>query len=306
MASLNITRSSYKLRMYKIFKVMLESDGHPHASCNACKLNQSEYAEELYYFLQHAEEVYSKGCLSFTVGQRLAEEDTNDGHLHNTWFQCLAEVFAYHITVSNYATFHFDFVGSRLVISLKRNKSIRESSKAINALIVGYILTLLKKRVPAQYRAERVVLTSNDDIAIPDGYCIKSITSGDTAFSINVPLEWALGGNVEERVIPEHSLETIRALCRNHLSEPNWSIESLSKECHLSVRALQRILIKYDTSFRKIMLEEKVNIAKSALIEGTSQSDIATQLGFSERSSFSRFFKKTTGMTPNRYRDLNV
>ena len=67
-------------------------------------------------------------------------------------------------------------------------------------------------------------------------------------------------------------------------------------------------LFKKETgvSFGDYLLKIRIDEAAALLKSGHSSSDVAHTLGFSSQSYFIRQFKKSTGMTPRLYRQLNV
>ena len=69
-------------------------------------------------------------------------------------------------------------------------------------------------------------------------------------------------------------------------------------------RTLQRKLNKLDTNFKKVEHQIQLRLSKTYLEENVKKIDeISYLLGFSESSSFIRFFKEQTGLTPMKYRN---
>ena len=71
----------------------------------------------------------------------------------------------------------------------------------------------------------------------------------------------------------------------------------------LSTSDLDIALKNVGTTFNKVMLAHRLEIAKSAL-SGTDDeiAGIGTKLGFANAANFTRFFKSQTGVTPREYR----
>ncbi len=79
-------------------------------------------------------------------------------------------------------------------------------------------------------------------------------------------------------------------------------IEEASKQLNVSKRTLQRKLKELNTSFKEIENDLKLRLAKTYLEERQKSIDeISYLLGFSESSTFIRFFKSLTGRTPVKY-----
>ena len=80
--------------------------------------------------------------------------------------------------------------------------------------------------------------------------------------------------------------------------------ELVADALHMSPRSLQRRLAGVETTFRYLVELVRQELAKSYLADKTySMIEITYMLGFSSQSSFSRAFKRWTGMTPQDYRD---
>jgi AraC-like DNA-binding protein len=91
---------------------------------------------------------------------------------------------------------------------------------------------------------------------------------------------------------------------QNQLDRLN--LEDCAKLLHMSVRSLQRRLKQEGTSFSQVkyqfLVEQSCDLLKQTNL---SLDEIASQLGFADRASFSRVFKKYKGQWPARYRDNN-
>lgn len=80
------------------------------------------------------------------------------------------------------------------------------------------------------------------------------------------------------------------------------TLEELADHCNLSVSQFkQKFKSQVGVSPRCYINQQKVEYAKSLLLEGKSKTDIAMQLGFSSSSYFAAVFKKFTSCTPSGY-----
>ena len=86
------------------------------------------------------------------------------------------------------------------------------------------------------------------------------------------------------------------------LDSTNISIGRISREMAMSRRNLQNHLKEEDTSYRQILENTRVMLAKKYLKEDHTVEDITFMLGFKDISVFRRTFKKWTGCTPSEYR----
>jgi AraC-like DNA-binding protein len=71
---------------------------------------------------------------------------------------------------------------------------------------------------------------------------------------------------------------------------------------NMSERTLFRRLSEQGLSFKRVLLELRVKLAREYLADARlSQSEIALLLGYSEQSAFHRAFKREVGLTPRQY-----
>jgi AraC-like DNA-binding protein len=77
----------------------------------------------------------------------------------------------------------------------------------------------------------------------------------------------------------------------------------VARQLGVSLRSLQRKLAEEGTSFQQLLDDTRATLARSYLDEGRySVSEITFLLGFGGMSSFSRAFKRWTGVSPSAYR----
>ena len=74
-------------------------------------------------------------------------------------------------------------------------------------------------------------------------------------------------------------------------------IEDIAKELHVSVRTLQRQLSDLDTSFKKILEQERMKYCEKLLAQDLNLTEIALQLGYSDQSALARAYKAYSGQT---------
>ncbi len=77
------------------------------------------------------------------------------------------------------------------------------------------------------------------------------------------------------------------------------SKHAIARSLAMSARTLQRHLAAEGTSFKAILAEARMNLAQSYLAEGRLPvTEVAFVLGFADTSTFSRAFKRWTGVAP--------
>ena len=75
--------------------------------------------------------------------------------------------------------------------------------------------------------------------------------------------------------------------------------QAVARPLGMSARNLQRHLADEGTSFKTLLNEARVTLARNYIDEGRlSVTEIAFVLGFADTSTFSRAFKRWTGMSP--------
>ncbi|MEH6348144.1 MAG: helix-turn-helix transcriptional regulator [Bermanella sp.] len=91
---------------------------------------------------------------------------------------------------------------------------------------------------------------------------------------------------------------------KNQTNLSNLNLEDSARLCAMSTRSMQRRLKEESTSFTQVKYQFLVEQACNLLAKtNSSLDDIASQLGFADRASFSKVFKKYNGQWPARYRE---
>jgi AraC-like DNA-binding protein len=107
-----------------------------------------------------------------------------------------------------------------------------------------------------------------------------------------------------EKLSPLTWERKVRGAIETQLPEGEPSAERIAQHLHLSLRSLQRHLADEGCSYDLLLNQCRQNLALQHMRDpGSSLGEIAYLLGFADTSSFSRAFKRWTGMTPGQYRD---
>jgi AraC-like DNA-binding protein len=99
------------------------------------------------------------------------------------------------------------------------------------------------------------------------------------------------------------SQHSVRSAIAASLRRGDTSIESTARRLHVSVRSLQRHLAETGTSYSEIVAEVRMDTACHLLVDSDIRiADIASRLGYSGPSSFSRIFMRLMKIPPVIYR----
>lgn len=83
------------------------------------------------------------------------------------------------------------------------------------------------------------------------------------------------------------------------------NLEQMARACGMCEGSFRRAFASvYDQSPVKYLLNLRVEKAKELLLMGLSLEEVARRTGFSDVNYFIRYFRKTTGMTPGRFRQM--
>lgn len=104
---------------------------------------------------------------------------------------------------------------------------------------------------------------------------------------------------------PKQSIvDKVNHYIASDLSSGCASIEDCSSKLGVSTRTLQLKLKQSNMRFSDMLEQQRLARAKQVLKHSnTSISEIADMLGYCERTSFGRAFKRWTGMSPQQYRE---
>jgi len=78
-------------------------------------------------------------------------------------------------------------------------------------------------------------------------------------------------------------------------------MDEVASNMNMGERTLQRRLKSEGTTFKHILSEIRLKLARKMLLENEAISDVAYLLGFSEPSAFIRAFKSWTQNTPKQF-----
>ena len=133
---------------------------------------------------------------------------------------------------------------------------------------------------------------------------------------LSFPAAWLVadmksGWSVEGTVLQDASngsmtnlgIEPIRHIVFNAISRGDADLGTVASRLGMSKRKLQRLISTHDTSFSKLLQEERLRHS-SELLRTTRQTirEIAEACGFSSSQALSKSFRAAFGMSPSEYR----
>lgn len=110
------------------------------------------------------------------------------------------------------------------------------------------------------------------------------------------------------RILPQDSrsgdiVSRVKRMLLEHPNECAFQLEATAPFLSLSPRTLRRYLAAAGTSFRRVCLEVRMELAKDYLANTQlTVQEIAYQLGYSQPNNFYRAFKRFFGQTPEQLR----
>lgn len=112
---------------------------------------------------------------------------------------------------------------------------------------------------------------------------------------------------IKIKSIDEKLLEKLEKVVEEHISDPELSVDKISKEIGISRSQLQRRVKKLTNQNPSDYLKSmRLKYAASLLIsKNLSISEVTYETGFSSLSHFSNSFKEFYGMSPSRYVEIN-
>ena len=101
-------------------------------------------------------------------------------------------------------------------------------------------------------------------------------------------------------------LAAVKSILKSHAGESRLTRTEASRTLGVSVHVLSRRLHSAGVTFTDLAEQLKVERAQSLLLKGKHISDISSDLGFADVSSFTRAFKKLVGHPPSQWRGMRM
>ena len=144
--------------------------------------------------------------------------------------------------------------------------------------------------------------STHTELRFPKKWLSKKVASANTAAA-------GLCASMCDRLIGEsrsssNTLESVRRLLLSRPGQHMLSLEEAADELHLSVSQLRKRLYRIGTSYKKVVLNVRMTLARHYL-EATDLSvqEIAYFLDYTQPAPFSRAFKSYYGVSPQQSRN---
>lgn len=183
-----------------------------------------------------------------------------------------------------------------------------------DAFYAGLIVNIFRRAIGIDWKPKQVTVTVCDLHAVPRDYQGMYLQQGDkSGASIRFPMEWLVlpfSKEPSETTTPDSFVSPPRALInaireslKPYLHMPDLSVEKAAEICGFKERVLRARLHALDTSLsREIALLREEKAIRLLVQTDKMVSEIGDAVGFGDPASFTRSFRRWTGMSPKEYR----
>lgn len=214
------------------------------------------------------------------------------------------------------AIYRLEVQGRVALWKLFRPTSASSDARFADAVAIGFFVELLKQATHEAFQVADIVAITSDQSLIPEDLLpATSVIFGAEGVTLRFPAQW-LEENIEKMVPaegvasmhlpayqPDDTPIRVQELVRKHISNPEFKLPEIAILMGMKSWRLQQDLKRADTSLSSIRNEVCRELAIQRVKAGFLPiAEIATSLGYSSASNFSRAFKEWTGTTPRNYR----
>ena len=219
-------------------------------------------------------------------------------------------------TVTN-AVYELSSDGVRAVLRLKRTGTADVSTGKVDALNVAAFVTIFRDEIEGG-NLTGLTASMPDPSYIPNEILSRSalMRSRHGGMEISFPSEWLLKpirhrwrgkGQDANRISGEKgklsAIGFLEERIRSRLPHGPVLLSDLATDLGTSVRQLQRALQANGTSFRQILVRQRLEMCRTLLeTTDTSIRRIALDCGFASPQAFSRAFSNAFGQSPSMFR----
>ena len=117
----------------------------------------------------------------------------------------------------------------------------------------------------------------------------------------------ALAAALEELRVHDSTGEQVKTVLKRNLAIGRAELAHVARNLRLSERTLQRRITEEGTTFRSLLAEARRELGRQLLFaRDMSINEVAYLLGYQDANAFHRAFRKWEGVSPARWRDLQI
>lgn len=215
----------------------------------------------------------------------------------------------------NAASYKLEVEAGYATWQLRRPKEASVNCKYADAIAVGFFCELFKLAAKERWNPDELVVVTSDRNLIPPAFLpSKTLLPGGIGVSIRFPsallslslppLQAASVSDAIPKVDTEPDLsEHVRTLIESNLVQEGFGIAEVAGNLGLKRWHLQACLRNEGTSFAELRNKVRKELAVQWLSDpNASVSAVARDLGYKDRSNFTRAFRAWTGSSPQAFR----
>ena len=280
------------------------------------------HAMVMYQFLENAAEVAGEKHFSASIGEQVDL---------STWLPTVEVaktantlgdlLFGWCIGASEHSSAiqeRLEVHGQGAVLSGHRSFETTIVPAQVDGFLCGFCVSILRHAMGRDWKPSQVLATVSDpDVLPPIFHGIKAIKGDHRGHKLSFPAKW-LSRPFDRSDFQRRSqqeavnfapapakkiVDSIAQALRPYINDPRVTIQQAADICGMKPRAFSRLLTAQETNLTTIINHLKQEYAEDELAHSdNSVANIATDLGYSDPTSFARSFKKWTNMSPREFR----
>lgn len=274
---------------------------------------------KLYEFVEHSAVIAQDPHFGYRIGQQLDIVDWDPISLAaneaNTIGDFLLRLVAHAAEHSSATQFFLTTHGEISNFGFERAVTPDLVPAQNDAFYVAFISEMLKRAASGNWDNAKVLFTVAEPKAIPSSQEDLRLAKGNNrGMSVSFPADWLFEPFLKSTfrsASTQHTtglsrsslVESLRLALIPHLHEHDLTIDLVAKICGYDQRKLSEKLRKHGTTIaREVARLRKERASEELLSSNRKVADVATAVGFTDPTVFSRAFKKWTGLSPQQYR----
>lgn len=221
----------------------------------------------------------------------------------------------------NNVRYRLDVSYSATSFEVRRTVTPHRATTQVDAVGVVFYVTLFKRGLGDVFDPTRITVVAPTTDGVPEDFLPKRslMKSRINGLRITFPPEWlstpfSLDWRFDDAKRGEDHGEEgqaflihIRSMIEKGIDKPELSLTRIAELVSLHPRRVQRILSANGVTFRQLKEDVRRDIAVDRLSNTRAPiADIASQVGFSDVTTFDRAFRRWTGRTPTDFRAFHA